>query len=1395
MSDDLESEATLRLRIISDAIQATRDIDKYNDEVGFADQQMARAGKTAGKLRDQLEGVSRSASKAGDELKNATSSTDRQWDRLVARVRDAEAAYRSFRQEVATGQYADMGFDQWLQRYNQTASNPLSRVDVQAYRDGVSGSLVGDENRDLKEQLSFLDQIAASHDRNAQARAAADERDRQAQWTSIQNAKLLQSEEERITRELQQQAAMRANASRASAFYAGGIDSRLGYAPTGTRAAGTSLAAGLIAQEAASQRARRALEEYDRQLNSNTVAYKASTSVLARQLIAQEEVANSLPRMRYAMYDVATTAGIMSASLIAAEAAALAASASYESSFTSVERTAHVSEEAAESLRSQLIGLSREIPATFGDIAGVATLGAQLNIASSELTNFSEQVVQFSATAGTATDATAEGFGRIGQLLKVPVSQYRNLGSAILYAGNSSVATEQDVLNYSQRIAIAGNETGLLADQVVALSATYASLGIGLEAAQGATQRIFQQIRRDVSEGGDALVNYAAISGMTAEQFAASWNAEPQRALSALINGLSRTQDLTAALDSIGIVETREVRAMTALANNTDLYNRLLAETNQAFADGTYLASSYSKVVDDLASRWQIFLNSLAEFGAAAGDAVAPLAKDVLDTLSDILVTLSLMLQTPAGQWLAQFALGGAAVVAVLGLLVTGGALTIGTMAALRTAISSLGWSAAATGARGFMAALFGVGTAARGTAVAVNVFKTALISTGIGAVIVLLGSLAAAFEQSGQSAQTAFTTYLGSTSGLADALAADRDAYFQAAITGNDELIHSFVKLTPVAAENSAALSENAQMVANTAQVLGLTPGAYDSANGAISANTQYLGENTFAWMRNQLMQSEAFQNIVGAGKEVTDYWSALAREGVSIDDVMRIAAAQGTQAVYDYIAAAEERAIAAGVNIQRAITAGKTASGRVINYADTGFLASGTAKSVNALVDAFGGLQAQALLLGSTSSKAGEALVHAGDAGADSFSNLNDKLGGGGGGGGTTAQVRTLLDYASDLEKVWSRAFEIRFSGDQALDTITSGWQKIAQASEDARQAITDYEQKLAELTADRSIKEYWLTVAELYKDELRAAELRADLAGVNSDIAKTQKDLAKEQDKASMSLVGNSEAAIANRAEILGLVTDYQGYLRALAASGASQQELQAKSAQLKQEFIAQATQMGFSRVEVEKYAASFDDMTLAIERVPRNITVAANVNPAIQALNELEATARKVAGGNYGGINIPISGGVSDGAADALFVQWLQDMRRQHGVAMYQSAAQLEILRRNWDRGIFGNFWTGGYVGDGGKYTPKGMVHGGEFVFSKKATAFFGKDFLNTWHQAGLAGRMPTAPASSGMPPFVELGPATIQAIITGIRNDVYIDGKPIARSVSKVNVRNGILGGS
>ena len=199
----------------------------------------------------------------------------------------------------------------------------------------------------------------------------------------------------------------------------------------------------------------------------------------------------------------------------------------------------------------------------------------------------------------------------------------------------------------------------------------------------------------------------------------------------------------------------------------------------------------------------------------------------------------------------------------------------------------------------------------------------------------------------------------------------------------------------------------------------------------------------------------------------------------------------------------------------------------------------------------------------------------------------------------------------------------------------------------SDELRQLNAD----VSTLTADKSLKEYWLGVAEAYGDAIRASQLRADIADIDaklaknaSDVAKKTKEVSKQNGILSRSTEGNSDAAIENRSTLRGLIGTYQEHLTALASSGLSQDALKAKAAELKQEFINQATELGYSEQAISDYSLALDDMSTIIAAVPRNITIGLDANTDLAALALAEffaksqqdaAIAGAGAGGNYGG----------------------------------------------------------------------------------------------------------------------------------------------------------------
>ena len=1073
----------------------------------------------------------------------------------------------------------------------------------------------------------------------------------------------------------------------------------------------------------------------------------------------------SLPRLRYALYDVASTLGFASAALAGFATASVAAAVKFESSFTNVDRTIEATGFQLGFIRDQLLVLSREIPLSFQDITQIASLGGQLGVAKSDLAGFTETVAQFSAVTNVSIDEAAKSFGSLGELLNVPTSEFQNLGSAIALVGINSVATESEILSVANQIGGVAAAAGLSADYVVGLSSALASLRLPPEQSRGALTKVFQQVNRAAADGGVAIQQFATVLGVSTAEATRLAQTDMEGFFNKFITGLSGLDagQLTTTLDALGLSELRVTNTLTRLAGNLDLVNKSLDLSSEGYDSGAVLAALYAKRVDDIASKFQILINGLQELAATAGTALLPIIGPLLDGFTDFVNVLSDILTTDTGKIFAGIAVGGAALLAVLFAVVGAAALTVASMAAMKTAMIELGIvsKTATTGLAGFASGMFGVSTATGGAAAALKIFKFALATTGIGLAVVALGTLAAAFLEVGDNSTMAFNRAVSSTAGLSDAVKADTLAYQEAVASGNTKVAQTFTEFTVAGQEGANKWDENTQRIANSAEVLGTKiPNAFFDATGAIDDNTYALGENTRAWFRNQLLQSETFQQLTG-DQAFLDTWRKL---GADFDTVLEISATQGRDGINEYFIGLAEAAYAGGE-----ISAGALNTIRLSLEGELGLfgLLGGRdqfGQLANLLAGAGGALQ----LVGFGFDDAGTAASDASD-GVDDFS---------GSVGGAAARVYTLVDYANDLLGVFKRASDIRFKSELSADELADSWDNLSDRIREARMEIDG-------LVAGRNVKEYFLSVANAYGDELRAGELRAEIADINENIADTQAD-------ASTELQGNSKAARQNRSVLSGLINNYEDYIAALAESGADQSTLNAAVARSKQEFLAQATALGFSNAQLQPYIASFGDMATVINQVPRNITVTANTNPALQALNEFVAQARSAGGAAGSAFTEAYSESLKKQARGAAILASIQAAlaiasnpaepagRR---VTYSDRANALSVLYNS------GQYADGGYTGRGGKYEPAGVVHKGEYVVPKsQVNQSTGLPYANA-----LGGQLPASRGASyagggfvggagGM--MVSLSPQD-RALLRGVgaTGDVIVavDSREIARA--------------
>jgi TP901 family phage tail tape measure protein len=1457
MSEGVESEAVMRLRFIEELAKWTREINEIQEATGDWGGELRKTEKILDSTKSSLEGLGKAAGETKRALKDGPSASSKQWDELAERVSAATQAYRAFRQEVAVGNQADMGLDDWI-----TSNGGVSRSDLEKFRRGNAGGLVSDDTAELREQERLMqkrinDEIALRREIERRAEASKQARIAETSGRGYANASVLSD-------------------------------------------------AGISAD-------RQAGLDFSRQLQARLREEEDATR---RAQQAQQDYINTLPRLRYALYDVASSATFTGVALTGLSVASAAAAISMDRQFADVVRTSGTyidqTGRSTENLRGQFNELFSTLPASWSELTEIGTLAGQLDIASSDMAEFTRLVTMFTATSNVGVEDSATAFGRLSQLLGVSADQYENLGSSILAVGTSSVATESQIVSTSKEIASMGATAGFSAADVFGLSAALASLGTQPELSRGVVTRTFTNISTAISEGGQRLEDFGNLAGMSGREFAQAWGTDAAGAFTTLMEGLGRLQqsDATAVLRELGIEASRDVPTLLRLAQNSEVLARSIEVANKGFEDGTELQDQYNVIASTVAEKLSILVNNFQLLVGTAAQATGGLGF-LVDALIAVTRGLTSIIDNPVASTLAGIGIAVTAILGVMALLV--GALGRGAASwlAIRTAMAEY---AAATGTTtlsisGLTGALVGQEVAAGRAAVASRILSIALRSLsviGIATAAIPLAEWMRSLAIASRDASVDTQNLTTSLTGLSGTEAKDSIDEINRAIEqlGRSANMGSGASLIPVAG-TWLSLAEGVEQGVTKAETeldAGLARLSMKTTNWFANAGNFGLGvvndANGLAPWASSVDQSIGeVQKVVDAYVQAWNSADSATAQQKILDDYERLkqasmdaAEALGTSAedaasAWDYnwgaFAAATEGGVSALELVgEQAEATAEQVSSTISSFTDVANATIGAENAIwalgqslgengaqwsefseggranmTALMDVVNAIAAQtpgdASAIASNLQALFETIVNGGYASAQQLSMLSGIISSLAGGkavkastrdfssffGGwqtgaanaekatqkagraasrAAAEVRTLVDYAGDLGNVFSRSFDIRFGGAEALDTITGGWMKVANASQEARDNIAEYQRKLGELGADKAIKEYWLSVAEMYGDELRAMKLRAELAEISADQASEQKKLAKEQDKASMSLEGNSEAALANRATILGMVGNYQDYLKALAASGVSQAELQAQSAQLKQEFIAQATQAGFGRAEIEKYAASFDDMTLAISRVPRNITVNADPNPAIQALNELESRAKQVASSMGSAIGGALSNGIDTSPIDAVAdksarlagviseLAVLQARALQYGVSGNVIGATLMaplIAAKRWQIAT-GSYATGGYTGSGGKYTPAGIVHKGEFVFSKEATSFFGPNLLNRMHQVGVSGGssytgggrgaqagFPSSGSAAGSVVDLSANSARLLAGLISQSLTVVLPGAQLAGSIGAHNIVN------
>lgn len=378
---------------------------------------------------------------------------------------------------------------------------------------------------------------------------------------------------------------------------------------------------------------KRLTEQLYRMQSGWTKAGEALTAISKRC----ETVSKALTKAGKGMTAAITTP------IVALGTTAVKASIDYESAFASVRKTVDATEEEYAALSASIKEMSTQVASSAGDIAEVVAVAGQLGIENEHLMDFTRTMIDLGNSTDIVADQAAFTLAKFANITNMDQSLFGNLGAALVDLGNNYATTESAIMEMSMRLAAAGHQVGLSEAQILGFATALSSVGIEAQMGGSAFSKALVKMEVAAETGGEALDDFARVSGMTAEQFKKLWDADPAGAFQAFIVGLSKMDEegmsAIATLQEIGIVEVRLRDTLLRATNANELFVRTQKTANEAWEENTALTEEAGKRYATTQSKLTNLKNTALLFAQQIGDDLNPTIQRLIDKGNELLAS------------------------------------------------------------------------------------------------------------------------------------------------------------------------------------------------------------------------------------------------------------------------------------------------------------------------------------------------------------------------------------------------------------------------------------------------------------------------------------------------------------------------------------------------------------------------------------------------------------------------------------------------------------------------------------------------------------------------------------------------------------------------------------
>lgn len=222
-------------------------------------------------------------------------------------------------------------------------------------------------------------------------------------------------------------------------------------------------------------------------------------------------------------------------------------------------------------------------------LVDIATIVAKKGVAKSEITGVTQALDQLFTVLGSEAGDPHEAIASMVKLVNVysedkhvTAKNIGDIGAAIQKLTSSGVATGKFLIDFAERMGGVRGITGITIQSVLGLGAALEELGQRNESAATAAQKLIVQMFLKPTE-------YAKAAGMTIEQFTKQLSKDPIEALIKVAGALKQTggapAELIESFTEMGVTGARVIGVLGDIAGNADYMRKRANDASKAFGD------------------------------------------------------------------------------------------------------------------------------------------------------------------------------------------------------------------------------------------------------------------------------------------------------------------------------------------------------------------------------------------------------------------------------------------------------------------------------------------------------------------------------------------------------------------------------------------------------------------------------------------------------------------------------------------------------------------------------------------------------------------------------------------------------------------------------------------